>query len=74
MDVVFTFGSKRHAIRTTGILKDFSVTKQWAQYVEHLEPDPAKHRLYHDYFELYKKLYLHLKDDYEELARLRARS
>jgi xylulokinase len=57
----------------TGLFRDFSVTKEWSEYVEHLEPNEESHRLYMDYFELYKKLYVHLKDDYEELAALRAR-
>lgn len=58
----------------TGVFKNFSITKQWAEYVDHMEPDPARHRLYLDYFELFKKLYLNLTDNYDELADLRNRS
>ncbi len=66
------FGDAVLAGVATGVLKDFSITKQWSEYVEHLDPDPATHRLYADYFALYRKLYTHLKDDYAELGRLRA--
>jgi xylulokinase len=68
------FGDAVLAGVATGVFKDFSITKAWAEYVDHLEPDSATHRLYRDYFALYKKLYVHLKDDYDELAALRARS
>jgi xylulokinase len=36
-----------------------------------MEPDPAAHRLYMDYFSLYKSLYEHVKDDFRTLAKLR---
>ena len=68
------FGDAVLAGVATGVFKDFSVTKQWAEYVDHLEPNPDNHRLYADYFALYKNLYEHLKDDYEVLARLRTRT
>lgn len=52
-------------------LPDFSVAKQWAEYVDRLEPSPGNHEVYMDYYKLYRKLYEHLKDDFRELARLR---
>ncbi|MCX7847574.1 MAG: FGGY family carbohydrate kinase [bacterium] len=58
----------------TGVFKDFSVTKEWVELVEPLEPDAAAHARYQEYFALYKRLYEHVKEDYRELARLRARS
>ena len=67
------FGDAVLAGVATGVLDGFSVTREWTEYVEHLDPDPAAHRLYGEYFELYKRLYIDLKADYAELARLRAR-
>lgn len=55
----------------TGLFPDFSVARQWAQYVEPMEPDEGAHRLYQEYFTLYKNLYAHVRDDFKELARLR---
>ena len=67
------FGDAILAGVATGVFPDFSVTKQWTEYVEPLDPDPATHRLYADYFALYKKLYTDVKDDFAALARLRSR-
>ena len=36
-----------------------------------MEPDPALHALYAEYFALYKQLYLHLAKDFKALARVR---
>ncbi len=58
----------------TGIFKDFSIAKKWTTYIDRMEPDPATHALYADYFKLYKQLYGHVKDDYKALAALRARN
>jgi len=55
----------------TGIFKDFSVSKQWAEYVDMMEPNKENHQRYMEYFELYKKLYQHIKEDYRSLAELR---
>jgi len=55
----------------TDIFKDFSVAKEWSQYVEPMEPDPDNHNVYMEYFDLYKQLYGHVKSDYRELAALR---
>ncbi len=65
------FGDAVLAGVATGVFKDFSITKVWAEYVDHMEPDSANHQLYQEYFSLYKKLYLDLKDDYAALAALR---
>lgn len=67
------FGDAVLAGVATGVFRDFRITKQWTEYVDPLEPDDATHRLYHDYFELYKKLYIDLKDDFARLAELRSR-
>jgi len=67
------FGDAVLAGVATGVFSDFLVTKQWAEYVDHLEPNDGNHRLYQDYFRLYRKLYTDLKDDYEQLAAIRDR-
>ena len=54
-----------------GILKDFSVAKAWTSYVDPMEPDRERHGLYMEYFDLYKRLYEHLKEDFKTLATLR---
>lgn len=55
----------------TGIFSDFSVAKQWTEYIDPIEPDQQNHKLYCDYFGLYKKLYDDIKGDYKTLATLR---
>ncbi len=57
----------------TGIFKDFSVARQKVEYVDRLEPIKENHRLYMDYFGLYKNIYRHVKEDFKELAELRNR-
>jgi xylulokinase len=53
------------------ILPEYAVARQWAEYVEPMEPDPQSHAVYMEYFELYRDLYRHLKEDFQHLARLR---
>jgi xylulokinase len=57
----------------TGIFKDFSIARDWTEYIDQLEPNPANHALYMEYFQLYKNLYQHVKEDFKLLARLRSR-
>lgn len=65
------FGDAILAGVATGLFDDFSISREWAEYVEHIEPDPKAHERYTEYFELYKRLYDHLKDDFRQLSRLR---
>jgi len=55
----------------TGILKDFSVVEQWVEYIEPMEPIFENQQKYLEYFRVYKNLYLHLKEDFKDLSRLR---
>jgi xylulokinase len=57
----------------TGVFPDFSVTKEWVEYVEPMAPDAANHARYLEYFALYKQIYAHVKEDFQSLARLRER-
>jgi xylulokinase len=68
------FGDAILAGVATGIFKDFSVAKEWAEYIEPMEPIPANHERYLEYFALYKKIYNNVQGNFKELAALRDRS
>ncbi len=55
----------------TGVFADFSVAKDWVEYVEPMAPNAENHARYMAFFELYKRIYAHLKDDFAALAALR---
>jgi len=65
------FGDAILAGVVTGVFQDFRVAKDWVEYVDPVEPIPANHRRYQDYFVLFKQLYGHVKEDFRALARLR---
>jgi sugar (pentulose or hexulose) kinase len=65
------FGDAILAGVATGLFQDFSVAKEWAEYVEPVEPDEENHQQYLDYFHLYKQIYEHVKGDFQDLAWLR---
>ncbi len=54
-----------------GIFKDFTIAKQKVEYIDRMEPDQSNHALYMDYFQVYKSLYAHVKDDFRNLSVLR---
>ena len=56
----------------SGVFKDFGVVRAWARTVEPMEPDADAHARYMESFELFKRVYRHLAEDFVELARLRA--
>jgi sugar (pentulose or hexulose) kinase len=68
------FGDAILAGVVTGVFQDFRVAKEWVEYVDPVEPNPANHQRYQEYFALYKQLYEHVKGDYQALARLRDRA
>jgi ribulokinase len=55
----------------TGVLAGFSVAREWVEFIEPSEPDPAAHERYQEYFGLYRQLYQHVKEDFRTLASLR---
>lgn len=65
------FGDAILAGVAMGIFKDFSVAKEWAEYINTMEPNLIRHGIYMDYFELYKDIYNDLKLDFRKLAKLR---
>lgn len=52
---------------SVGVFEDFSIAKEKVKYIDYMEPDAEAHERYMNYFEIYRKLYEHLKDDYAEL-------
>ena len=65
------FGDAILAGVATGVFSDFSVAKEWVEYVDPMEPHQGNHEQYMDYFALYKRIYEHVKEDFRELAKLR---
>ena len=66
------FGDAVLAGVATGVFKDFSVTKEWVEYTDPLEPNPQNHERYRELFQLYKQIYGHVKEDFQTLKRLGA--
>jgi ribulokinase len=66
------FGDAILAGVATGVFADFSVAKAWAETMEPMEPDAGTHARYMDYFDLYKRIYEHVRGDFQTLAELRA--
>ncbi len=67
------FGDAILAGVATGVFGDFSVGREWAEYVEPMEPTQQDHERYMSYFALYKQLYEHVKGDFRTLAQLRGK-
>jgi len=65
------FGDAILAGVVTGVLRDFAVAKEWAEYIDRMEPKQENHDQYMEYFALYKQIYEHVKGDFRTLARLR---
>lgn len=65
------YGDALLAAVATGYLKDYKIAKEKAEYIEPMEPIEENHRIYMEYYKLYKKIYEHLKDDYITLKKLR---
>lgn len=53
-----------------GIFKDYSIAKEKAEYVDKMEPNLENHKIYMEYFEVYKNIYEHLKEDFKDLAKI----
>lgn len=64
------FGDAVLAGVATGVFPDFSVTKEWVEYEDPLEPDAKNHERYQEIFHLYKRIYEHVKEDFLELHRI----
>lgn len=51
-----------------GLISSFDLAREKSQYIDSMEPDPAAHAVYMDYFSIYKELYPQLKDLFAKLA------
>ena len=65
------FGDAVLAAHAAGYLKDFSKCKQWARYIDRMTPVKENHKIYMEYFKLYKDIYKSSRDNFRKLARLR---
>ena len=65
------YGDCLLAAKAIGFLKDYSITKEKAQYVELLKPQKENNKIYMEYFELYKKIYRSVKERFVELNELK---
>jgi len=65
------FGDAILAGVVTGVLKDYSVAKEWVEYIDRMEPDAENHERYMAYFSLFKQIYEHVKEDFQVLSQLR---
>lgn len=69
-DVEANMGDVMLAGIGTGVLT-YDEIKTWQVLDEPIMPDPENHKKYNGYFEVYKNVYKHLKDDMKELTKLR---
>jgi len=67
------YGNALLAGVSTGYLPDFSVARNWARYVDYMEPDPKAGAVYGELYELFLSIYSHLLRDYQKLAELQSR-
>lgn len=56
---------------SVGIFKDFSIAKEKAEYIDFMEPNKENHEVYMKYFNIYKNIYSHLKQDFKDLSEIR---
>jgi xylulokinase len=54
----------------TGVLKDFTVIKDWINFEDRVTPNKDGHLIYSKYFEQYKQLYLSLAENMKSLVKL----
>jgi xylulokinase len=65
------YGDAVLAAKAAGHLKDFSILKDKAEYIDPMEPEKSNHEQYMEYHQLFQNIYDHVKDDYKILACLR---
>lgn len=65
------YGDALLAAVATGYMKDYSIAKEKAEYVEPMNPIEENHKVYMEYFKIYKNLYEHVKQDFKDLNKLR---
>lgn len=65
------FGDAILAGVSTGVFTDFTIARDWAEYIDPMEPIAANHERYMQYFGLFKNVYNSIKPNFRELANLR---
>ena len=65
------YGDALLAARAQGFIKDYSVVKEKVEYIDPMEPVAENHDLYMEYFEVYRNLYSHLKQDFKDLDKIK---
>ena len=56
---------------STGLFDDFTIAKEKAEFIDRLDPIEKNHKIYMEYFDLYKDIYKDLKKEFPRLAELR---
>lgn len=65
------YGDALLAARTQGFIKDYSIAREKAEYIDPMEPVDKNHELYMEYFRVYQNLYLHLKQDFKDIDKIK---
>ena len=65
------FGDAFLAGMATNYYQDFYKCKELAEYVDPMEPNEKNHLKYMEYFDIYKKIYINIKDRFKELSIIR---
>ena len=55
------------------LITNFDVIREKTEYIDQMDPDPEAHRIYMDYFGIYKDLYLSLKEQFVRLEEVNRR-
>jgi len=68
------YGDALLAAVACGAFPDFTIVRKRVRTEHRVDPDRSRHERYQELFQLYRRLYEHLKDDFREIARLRTAS
>ena len=68
------FGDAVLAGVAVGAISDYSVCRDWAEYVDQIDPIEENHATYMEYFALYKEVYENNKQSFRSLSQLRDRT
>lgn len=61
------------AAKAAGLIPDYRIAREKAEYIEPMEPDGRTHEMYMEYFDLFKRIYRHVEDDFEALTSIRGK-
>ncbi len=69
-----SYGDAFLAGLATGLVPREALEQQWVHIARRFVPDPARQRLYQDYYRIYRDLYPHTKRDVHALAEIGAKA